>query len=319
MRNVVLVGLALFGALANAQGEGVAGVGTQAAREAGYKLRPEDFLRIQVFGQENITVDVPIGPDGRVTPPYTGPIVAEGKTTAELERDIAAKLKERLKLREPIVSVAILRYRPITASVGGEVNRSGNYEVRPGDRILTLLTQGGGAVIERADLRRATLRRRSTQEVIPIDLYALLIQGDTTQNYEVQDGDVLTVPLERRNRISVQGAVPNPGQFLYREPMTLSDAVSLAGGEIRYRSRFSRVLIIRERAGQPGQYTRIQADYVRFVKKGDQSQNVILEPGDFVYVPETNTPDFNQTSALANTAFILQTFGTSLFGFRLFR
>ncbi|MGV3617601.1 MAG: polysaccharide biosynthesis/export family protein [Fimbriimonas sp.] len=283
-----------------------------------YRLRPEDFLRIQVFGQE-ILVDMPVGPDGKVTPPYAGPVLAEGKTTTELERDIAAKLKERLRLRDPIVSVSILRYRPISASVGGEVTRPGTYEVRAGDRLLTLLTQGGGAALDRADLRRATLRRRNSGEVIPIDLYALLILGDTTQNYEVRDGDVLTIPQERRNRISVQGAVPNPGQFLYREPMTLSDAISLAGGEVRYRSRLSRVLIIRERTGQPGQYTRILADYVRFVKKGDQAQNVVLEPGDFVYVPETNTPDFNQISALANTAFILQTFGNSFFGIRFIR
>ena len=287
--------------------------------QAPYRLRPEDVLRIQVFGQDNLQADIQVGPDGRVTPPFTGPIDAAGRTTVELERDIAAKLKERIRLRDPIVSVAILRYRPIAASVGGEVARPGTYEVRPGDKLLTLLTQGGGAVVERADLRRATLRRRNSGEVIPLDLYALLILGDVTQNYVIEDGDALTVPLERRNRISVQGAVPNPGQFLYREPMTLSDAISLAGGEVRYRSRFSRVLIIRERVGQPGQYTRILADYVRFVKKGDQSQNVVLEAGDFVYVPETNTPDFNQISALANTAFILQTFGNSIFGFRLFR
>jgi polysaccharide export outer membrane protein len=291
----------------------------QVDRERAYRLQPEDVIRVQVFGQDNLQADIPVGPDGRITAPYTGPILAEGRTTTELEQEIAAKLKERLRLRDPIVSVSILRYRPVTASVGGEVTRPGTYEVRPGDRLLTLLTQGGGAVIERADLRRVTLRRKNSGEVIPIDLYALLIQGDTTQNFEVRDGDVLTVPLERRNRISVQGAVPNPGQFLYREPMTLSDAVSLAGGEIRYRSRFSRVIIIRERAGQPGQYTRIHADYVRFVKKGDQTQNVVLEPGDFVYIPETNTPDFNQISALANTAFIVQTFGNSFFGFRIFR
>jgi hypothetical protein len=41
-------------------------------------------------------------------------------------------------------------------------------------------------------------------------------------------------------------------------------------------------------------------------------------PGDMVYVPETNTPDFNQISALANVAFVLDRFGSGLFGLRLF-
>jgi len=295
-------------------------VGAQdTSRSEQRRLLPEDLIRIQVFNQQQILADIPVGQDGNISAPFVGLVRAEGKTPNELERDLAELYTKRLKLREPIVSVTVLKFRIVTASIGGAVTRPSTYEVRPGDRILSLLNQGGGPIRDLADLRRATLRRRATREVIPIDLYAMLTLGDTTQNYEVQDGDELTVPEERRNRILVQGAVLQPGAFPYREPMTLADAISLAGGEVRYRSRFSRTLIIRERAGQPGQYTRIQADFVRFVKNGDQSQNVVLQPGDFVYVPETNTPDFNQISALANVAFILDRFGNGGFlGLRLF-
>lgn len=290
----------------------------QAPNTAGYRLRPEDLLRIQVFNQRDVLADVPVGRDGYVTAPFVGSIKAEGKTTTELEAELATLYRAKLKLREPIVSVTITRFRVIMATVGGFVTKPGSFEVRPGDRLLSLLNQGGGVVADRADLRRATLRRAGSNEIIPIDLYAMLILGDTTQNYEVQDGDELTVPEERRNRILVQGAITTPGAYPYREPMTLMDAISLAGGEVRYRSRFSRVMIIRERVGQPGQYTRIMADYVRFVKQGDQTQNVLLQPGDFIYVPETNTPDFNQISALANVAFIIDRFGGGLFGINIF-
>jgi polysaccharide export outer membrane protein len=296
----------------------VAAALAQTADPGRYRLRPEDIIRIQVFNQQQILADVPVGRNGYVSAPFVGSILAEGKTTNELEDELAALYKAKLKLREPIVSVTILKFRTVTATVGGFVTKPGTFEIRPGDRLLSLLNQGGGVIPDRADLRRATLRRANSPEVIPVDLYAMLILGDTSQNYEVEDGDELTIPEERRNRILVQGAVAQPGAYPYREPMTLMDAVSLAGGEVRYRSRFSRVLIIRERLGQPGQYTRIVADYVRFVKKGDQAQNVLLQPGDFVYVPETNTPDFNQISALANVAFIANQFGSSLFGFRIF-
>lgn len=309
-RYLVGITLAIIAALAGAQ---------DPASGPQYRLRPEDLLRIQVFGQNQIVADVPVGPNGYVTPPYLGSIYAKGKTASELEKELADLYVEKLRLREPIVSVSILRYRAVTATVGGTVLRPGTYEVRAGDRILSLLNQGGGPIRDLADLRRATLRRAGSTEVIPIDLYAMITLGDTTQNYEVQDGDELIVPEERRNRILVQGAVQQPGLFPYREPMTLQDAISLAGGEIRYRSRFSRVLVIRERAGQPGEYTRIQSDYVRFIRNGDQSQNVVLQPGDLVFVPETNTPDFQQIGALANTAFIVQALGGNIFGLRLFR
>jgi hypothetical protein len=80
----------------------------------------------------------------------------------------------------------------------------------------------------------------------------------------------------------------------------------------------SKIVIARQRFGQPGQYTRINVDFVRFVRNGDQSQNVVLQPGDFIYVPETNTPDFNQISQFANIVYIFNNVG-GLVGLKLFK
>lgn len=77
--------------------------------------------------------------------------------------------------------------------------------------------------------------------------------------------------------------------------------------------------MIRERAGQPGQYQYINVDYVRFIRKRDQTQNILLQPGDLVFIPETNTPDFAQISALTNTVYIFNSLGSGLFGLKLFR
>jgi len=283
-----------------------------------YRIKQEDLLRIQVFNQQQVSADVPVGQDGNVQAPFAGTIRAEGRTTTELEEELVSRYRKILRLRQPIVSVSILRYRPVRASIGGMVQRAGTYEVRPGDTLLSLLNQGGGPIPDRADLRRAYLQRAdSNRELIPIDLHAMLIRGDTSQNYEIQDGDTLTIPEETQNFVNVQGKVQAPGRYPYREPMTLSDAISLARGETP-RSRMSRIVIARQKVGQPGEYVRINADYVRFVRQGDATQNIVLQPGDYVYVPETNTPDFGQISALANVAFILDRFGGGLFGLRLF-
>ncbi|RYG41283.1 hypothetical protein EON79_21070, partial [bacterium] len=169
-----------------------------------------------------------------------------------------------------------------------------------------------------ADLRRAYLRHAGTSENIPIDLYALTVFGDVSQNYEIQDGDELIVPEARGNQIVVTGAVQRPGLYPFREPTTAWDAIGLAGYEIRLRSRFSRTVVLRQRQGLMGEYVRIPIDLVRFIRKGDSSQNIQLQAGDIVFVPETNTPDFGVLSQIAQTTFLLNNVG-GIFGLNLFR
>lgn len=283
-----------------------------------YRLQVEDIIRIQVWNEQQINAVVPVGRDGNISAPFVGIIRAAGKTTTELENDLAIEYQKILKLRNPRVSVTIERFRSIRASVGGYVNRPGFFEMRQGDRILDLLNNGGGFIADRADLRRATLLRGGSSELIPIDLHAMLIRGDTSQNYLVQDGDVLNIPEETRNRILVLGAVQQPGTYFYKEPMTVLDAFSQARGEVRYRTWLSRTVVIRERPGLPGQYMRIQVDMVKFFNGQDPSQNIELRPGDAIYFPETKTPDIDRIASVVNSMFFLDRFfRDNIFGLRI--
>lgn len=296
---VITIGLLVQGAL---------GQGTT------YRLQPEDVLRIQIYNEAQVNSIVPIGKDGNISAPFIGIVRAQDKTTTELEADLVQEYIRKLRLRDPRISVTIERYRILRASVGGMVNRPGVYEIRPTDSLLTLLNNGGGPVQDgRADLRRATLRKAGSKEMIPIDLYAMLIRGDTSQNYTLEDGDELTVPEETRSRILVLGAVPRPGTYPYKEPMTLVDALSSGGGAIPYKSMLSKTIVIRERPGQPGSYVRIQANLAAFMAKGDAAQNLTLLPGDVVFIPDTKTPDPERISQLisgiANSLYILDRFG----------
>ena len=281
-----------------------------------YTLKPEDVIRIQVFNQQQIAADVPVGEDGNIAAPFVGVLYVEGKTIAEVEKALFDLYKKKLLLRDPIVSVTITQYRRLKASINGQVNRPGEVIFRPGDTIMNLLSAGGGYVSDRSDARRSTLRRKGSRELIPIDLYALTVFGDNSQNYELQDGDILDIPEEQRNRIMVLGQVRNPGLFPYRETMRLMDALTISGGEVPYRARTSKAYVMRELPGRPGEYVRINADLVSFLVKGDSVQNVKLLPGDLVYIPATNTPDFQQVNAIVNTLFIFNSL-SNLFGFRL--
>lgn len=278
------------------------------AQDSTYRIKPDDVLRVQVYNEAQINNQLPVGVDGNVSVPFVGLMQVAGMTTDEVEAALVIKYQDRLKLRDPKVSVTIERYRPVRASVGGFVGRPGVYEMRPGDTVLTLLNQGGGPVPDRADLRRTTMRRANTNELIPIDLYSMLILGDTSQNYKVEDGDELIIPEETRNRILVMGTIAQPGTYPYKEPMKLVDAISLARGEVPNKSKLSEVMVVRELPGQPGKYLRIQANLVNFVKKGDATQNITLLPGDLVYIPSTKTPDWRQISDIAGTLFYLDRF-----------
>lgn len=283
------------------------------AQQSSYRLQPEDVIRIQVYNQQDIIAVLPVGPDGNISAPFIGTIRAEGKTTSELEAELAEVYKLKLGLRDPVVSVTIDHYRQIRATVTGAVPVPGTFEMKPGDSLIILYTKGGGQMRDNStDLRRATLRRKGSPELIPVDLYSMLVKGDMSQNYEVRDGDELIIPEETRNRIIVLGRVPSPGPYPYKEPMTLMDAIALGKGEIEFRSKLSAVRVIRQMPGRPGEYLQIQANLVRFMNNGESSHNVELLPGDIVWVPDSGNINYSQVSSIANIMFILDRFGFNL-------
>lgn len=293
-------------------------------QDATYRLQPEDVVRIQIYNEQQVSAVVPVGKDGNISAPFIGIIRAQGKTTSELEADLVQEYIRKLRLRDPRVSVTIERFRPTFASIGGAVNRAGRYEIRPTDTILALLTQGGGPLFSNgavaADLRKATLQRGNTRELIPIDLDALLNRGDRSQDYVLQDGDILNIPEDKNNRINIIGSISRPSSYPFTEGMSLADAVALAGDSIPFRSKMSETLVIRKRPGMPGEFIRIKCNFVNYIAKGDSTQNITLRPGDIIFIPETKTPSTQRigeiSSALANSIFILDRFGISIFGRR---
>lgn len=289
------------------------------AQDGTYRLKPDDILRIQVYNEAQIQALTPVGRDGNISAPFLGAVRAQGLTVSELQKELERRFETELKLRSPKVSITIERYREVRASVAGMVGRPNTYVLRPGDTVLTLLSQAGSYVPDRSDLKRATLRRGGSNELIPLDLQALL-QGDLSQNYVLDDGDELVVPEDTRNTLVVEGAVNFPNQFVYREGMRLSDALALARGDVSGRSKKSEILILREKQGAPGQFYRIKANYVRFQNNNDFQQNVLLQRGDVVIVPFNKNPDINQLGSLLNSAFLIDRFVKDGFlGFRIFR
>jgi polysaccharide export outer membrane protein len=289
-------------------------------QDPGYRLQPEDVIRIQVYNETQIGGEFEINKDGTVSAPFVGIIQAAGKTTTQLEQELKELYIEKLRIRDPIVSVTISRYRVMRASVTGFVQRAGAYPFRQGETIATLLSLAGGPVFDQADLKRARLRRAGSSEEIPIDLEAMLQLGDTSQNYQLQDGDELIVPQDRENRIVVWGAVQQPGTFPYQKGMRVTDALGFSRGEIRNVTKASEITVFRRSPGQTGRYVPIRVNIVRFWNKHDYTQNIALEKGDVLYVPSTKTPNVSDIAGILNAAFFAdRVLGREgIFGFRPF-
>src|SRR5690606_14135839 len=120
-----------------------------------YRLKPEDVITINIYRVQEVDAVLPIGPDGNISAPFVGTIQAAGKTTKELEHELAIACSEKLHLQDPIVSVTIRQFRLNFATATGAVARGGQYQVRPGDRVSAPLAKAGGTTTTgSADLRR---------------------------------------------------------------------------------------------------------------------------------------------------------------------
>lgn len=120
MFRTLIIGGALLGALTAMAAEDTA---------VHYKLGTGDQIRIQVFGEDDLTLETRVGDSGKVSYPFVGDVQVAGLSLAELERTIVAGLKPDYLL-DPSVNVSVVEYRPFF--IYGEVKKPGGYPFQPG-------------------------------------------------------------------------------------------------------------------------------------------------------------------------------------------
>lgn len=106
-----------------------------------YRLGVGDKLRINVFGEDNLSGDTEVSTLGTVDIPLIGDVPAKGKTLSELRRALIARLANGY-LKNPKVTVEVLNYRPIY--VHGEVKTGGEFPYRTGVRMRDVIATAGG-------------------------------------------------------------------------------------------------------------------------------------------------------------------------------
>jgi len=160
-----------------------------------YLIGPGDTLQVFVWRNPDLTVTVPVRPDGRISTPLVENMTAVGKTPSQLARDMEGVLSEYV--RSPKVNIIVTNAVSTLSQVKvvGQVKKPQALPFREGMRVLDVLLAVDG-LSEYASGNRARIVRTAggkTQE-IRVHLDDLLNKGDVSQNLPVQPGDVLVVP-----------------------------------------------------------------------------------------------------------------------------
>ncbi|GAA5193574.1 polysaccharide biosynthesis/export family protein [Ferrimonas gelatinilytica] len=149
-----------------------------ASAEGNYRLGSGDRIQIQVYGEEDLSIDgIRVGESGTISYPYLGTVRLAGRTVKEVENQILQGLKGDY-LVNPSVSVSVIEYRPFF--INGEVRRPGSYPFQPGLTVRQAIAIAGG-LTERASSRGLRLVRADNggERSLKVEMAFEVLPGDS--------------------------------------------------------------------------------------------------------------------------------------------
>ena len=164
--------------------------------------------------------------NGMIQVTELGPIQVAGLTFEEAKKLIESKAKTMTGVQ---VDVTMGQLRTINITVAGDVNQPGSYQISALSRVSNALLAAGG-VSKVGSLRRVEVRH-GNQLVAVVDLYDILLHGNNTADYRLEEGDVIFVPVIG-SVVGIAGEVKRPAIYEVRQDHveTLDEALKLGGG-----------------------------------------------------------------------------------------
>lgn len=252
-----------------------------ASAEAGkveYRLGPEDILEIYVDRHADLSRVVVVGPDGKISLPLIGDVTASGLTRTDLQNAIAKKFEDFIK--EPMVTVLIQSFNSFKVYVLGQVNRPGLYSLKGKPYLMEAISLANG-LTDFANAEEVVLRRG--HERFEVDLVKYLTTGESGVDMTLHAGDTIFVPrLEHEKKVFIIGEVNLPGAHDLKRPVSLLEAMALAGSH-KNTARLDDVVIERK---APGKKIVYHVNLSKVFSGIDLSQNITIQPGDTIFVPK---------------------------------
>ena len=190
-----------------------------------YLVGPGDRMNVQLYGNEPATYTLTVGRDGRINFPKLGPIMVSGMSFDRARAAIEERVHKQLIGSR--VSVTMGDLRSIRVFVLGEAERPGSYTVSGLSTMTNALFVSGG-VKKIGSLRNIELKRDG-RLVSVLDLYDLLLHGDTSGDQQLMPGDVIFIPPIGKT-VSVYGAVRRPAIYELKGEKNVEQVIDVAGG-----------------------------------------------------------------------------------------
>jgi polysaccharide export outer membrane protein len=195
---------------------------------AAYNIGPDDVLRITVYGYEDLRTEARVSADGRITFPLIGEVVASGKTSRELEEDIAVHLINGGFVHDAQVSVTVLQHVSQQVSVLGYVTRPGRYPLDSDSSIVDLIAMAGG-IGELGDHKVVVTRTIDGKpQKRELNLRVFLENAESVPPFKMQQGDQVYVP--KAPLFYIYGEVQHPGGYRIEPDTSVVQALSIGGG-----------------------------------------------------------------------------------------
>jgi polysaccharide export outer membrane protein len=204
-----------------------------------YEVGPGDVIEVAVYGNDDLSRIPTVQTNGSISLPLLGEVQVAGLTIAEVQRKITNLLAKDY-LVNPQVEVKVRDYNSQYVSVVGEVNSPGRKPLRGRTRLIDLLSEGGGfkptasgeVMITRTDGEfeggRKSITVRITRSASPS------MQDLVNLELQLKTGDIITA--FPKSFVTVDGEVNRPGRYAIESDLTVTGAISLAGGFTRFGS-----------------------------------------------------------------------------------
>jgi protein involved in polysaccharide export with SLBB domain len=177
LSRMICIASLMVAPVASAIAQSVASAASETGKP-GYTLGVDDKVTIVVFGEDSLSKEYSIGPNGMISVPLIGNVQALGKTAGELQTEIATKLAAGY-IKDPSVSIQITTFRPFY--ILGEVTKPGEYPFRDGLTVTAAVATAEGF----------TYRARKKYVFIKHSGAADEVRVDVTPNLLVQPGDTI--------------------------------------------------------------------------------------------------------------------------------
>jgi polysaccharide biosynthesis/export protein len=198
------------------------------AARAAYLLGPGDLLKITVFKNADLSLDVRVSDAGSIGYPLIGAVPVSGLTLDAAEKKIAKMLQDGGFVVNPQISILLTQGFNDLVSVIGEVNKSGRYSTeQSGGHLSGMLASAGGISAVGSEVVTVTGERNGKPFRREVDIVKMS-SGNAADDIELLGGD--TVFVRKQPLFYIYGQVQKPDQYPLQSGMTVMQALATGGG-----------------------------------------------------------------------------------------